>query len=394
MKILFVTARFPYPPIKGDKIISYQRLKYFSRKHEITLLSLADTNVLPKHLAAVKRYCKQIHIIPLCRAESIAHILLGCLSDTPLQVLFYKSQRFKLKLENLLKENKYDLVHTFMLRMAPYIASHKEFPKIIELIDSMELNMRKRVSLEKNFKRWLFGEEARRLSFYEKSTVEKFDYAIVVSEIDKKVIKADNIVVSPNGVDSETFYPMTSSKKEEHLIIFTGNMGYFPNEQAVLYFVNYIFPLIQNKHPNAKFWVVGCNPPRRIKKLEKVSNAIRVLGYVDSVADYINKATVSVCPMNSGSGMQNKILEALACGVPVVATSLAKGDIKLNENDGIFVSDTATSFADTVIDIMANTNLQNTIEKKAPQIIQKRYSWERSNFIVENIYSKLANVKE
>jgi polysaccharide biosynthesis protein PslH len=114
-----------------------------------------------------------------------------------------------------------------------------------------------------------------------------------------------------------------------------------------------------------------------------------VVGFVGSIADYINKAAVSVCPANSGSGIQNKILEALACGVPVVATSLAKGDIRLDENDGIFVSDTADSFADKVIEIMTDIHLQNAIKKRAPLAVQKNYSWEKSNITVENIYFKI-----
>jgi len=394
MKLLFITARFPYPPVKGDKAISYQRLKYFSQRHDITLLSLADTNVLPEHLAAVKKYCKQIHVVPLNRVESLAKVLVGSLSNTPLQVLYFRSQRLKRKLANLLRENKYDLVHTFMLRMAPYISSHKGFPKIIELIDSMELNMKRRASVEKHFKRWLFGEEARRLSFYEKTMVKKFDWAIVVSKIDKELIGQDNIAVSPLGVDTETFYPLRGTQKDRHLIIFSGNMGYSPNEKAVLYFTDEIFPLIQKRILKTKFWIVGGGATDVVKQLEKKNEAIRVLGFVDSMSDYINKAAVSVSPIQSGSGMQFKILEALACGVPVVATSLAKGNIELNESDGLIVSDDPVVFADRTVEIMTSSDLQMRIRAKSPQAIKMRYSWGRSNLIVENIYSQLLNKKD
>jgi sugar transferase (PEP-CTERM/EpsH1 system associated) len=391
MKLLFITARFPYPPVKGDKVIPYQRMKYFSQKHEITLLSLADTKIDQQHISIIRQYCKHIHLVPLRKIESFANILVKGLSDIPLQVLYFKSLGFKRKLENLLSENKYDLVHIFTLRMAPYVSAYKGCPKIIELIDSMELNMKRRASLEKNIKKWVFNLESRRLAVYEKMIIKNFDNAVVVSQIDKDMIKQDSIVVSPNGVDTETFHPISDDQKNPDLIIFTGNMGYFPNQQAVLCFANEIFPLIQQKRAGAKFWIVGCSPPKKIKMLERTNGAIKVLGFVGSITDYINKATVSVCPANSGSGIQNKILEALACGVPVVVTSLAKGDIRLDENDGIFVSDTADSFADKVIEIMTNTHLQNVIKKRAPLAVQKNYSWEKSNITVENIYSKLLN---
>jgi sugar transferase (PEP-CTERM/EpsH1 system associated) len=394
LKILFITARFPYPPIKGDKIIPYQRLKFFSKKHEITLLSLADTKADLKHLSAIQQYCKHIYVVPLRKMESFTNMLAKGLSRVPLQVLYFKSRRFKKNLEELLSKNKYDVVHTFMLRMAPYVSSYKGCPKIIELIDSMQLNMRRRASLGKNLKKWIFNEESRRLAAYEKNIVKKFDYGIVVSEVDKKQIGTDNIIVSHLGVDDKTFYPISNGQKDQDLIIFTGNMGYFPNQQAVLYFVNTIFPLIQKKHPMAKFWVVGCKPPKKIKLLEKANKSIRLFGFVDSMTDYINKASIAVCPMTVGSGMQFKILEALACGVPVVATSLAKGDIKLNENDGLFVADNVTLFADRVLEIMENKNLQKVIAIVAPQAIKDKYSWEDSNLIVENIYSSLVNGRE
>jgi polysaccharide biosynthesis protein PslH len=391
MKLLYITARFPYPPVKGDKLIPYQRLKYFSREHEITLLSFADTRIDQQHISVMRQYCKHIHIVKLNKIESYANILAKGLSNTPLQVLYFRSHGFKRKLENLLSEDKYDMVHTFMLRMGPYMAAYENCPKIIELIDSMELNMKRRASLEKNVKKWIFNLESRRVACYEKMIVKNFDDAIVVSQIDKETIRQDNIVVSPVGVDAETFYPQSDCRKLHDLIVFTGNMGYFPNQQAVLYFANEIFPLIQQRRAGAKFWVVGSNPPKKIKMLERANRAIRVLGFVESIADYINKAAVSVCPANSGSGIQNKILEALACGVPVVATPLAKGDIKLDENDGLFVSDSPASFADKVIEIITNTHLQNTIKKRAPQAIQNNYSWERSNLTVQNVYSKLLN---
>ncbi len=394
MKILFVTARFPYPPIKGDKIISYQRLKYFSHKHEISLLSFANRKVEPDHISAIQQYCKQIHIIPLCKAESLLNILLKGLSDVPLQILFYKSRCFKAKLEKLLRKHKYDLIHGFMLRIASYISDYNDCPKIIELIDSMELNMRRRASLEKTLKKWIFNKEAGRLSLYEKIIVKNFNYAMVVSEIDRKIIGQDNIVVNPLGIDTENFHSTKHKKKDPYLVIFTGNMGYFPNEHAVLYFVNNIFPLIQKRIPEVNFWVAGRGVSSTIKRLEKKNKAIKILGFVESIVDCINEASVSVCPMMAGSGMQFKILEALACGVPVVATSLAKGSIDLNEEHGLFVEDNEKMFAETVIKVLKNKSLQTVISKAGPAAITDKYSWERSNLIVENIYSKLVSKKD
>ncbi len=391
MKILFVTARFPFPIVKGDKTIPYYRLKHLSKKHEITLLSFSDSTIDKNHFDEVARYCREIYVVPLRKREAYLNLMFKGFSNTPLQVLYYRSKNFKSKLEELLRGEKYDLIHAFMLRIAPYISEYKGCPKIIELIDSMELNMRRRAFLERSFKKWIFMEEVKRLSNYEKVMVKKFDFAIVVSNIDKELIGEDNIVVNSNGVDTQIFYPKGIESRDENLIIFTGNMGYFPNEMAVLYFVENIFPLIQRKHQNAKFWIVGDGASNKIKRLEKSNNLIRVSGFVDSMADYINCAAVSVCPMKAGSGMQFKILEALACGVPVVTTSIGKGDINLEEEDGLFVADEPEKFADKVLEVLMNEDLQKNIAQKVPEVIKDKYSWESSNLIIEKIYSELIN---
>jgi len=387
MNLLFVTARFPYPPLKGDKIISYQRLKYFSKKHKITLLSFSDSNDDKNYIEKVSKYCQEIHIIPLKKSESYLNLIIkGLISNEPLQILYYQSKAFHKKLDELLKKNNYDLVHGFMLRISPYILGHTKCPKIIEFIDSMELNMYRQASLEKGFKKWLFREEAKRLALYEKKNASKFDYTIVVSEIDKNAIGGNNLKVAPLGVDTDVFKPKNIDK-EDGLIIFTGNMKYFPNERAAIYFSTYIFPLIKEKMPNVKFWIIVKGASRRVRRLE--NDSIKVLGFVDCMADYINRALVSVVSMESGSGMQFKILEAMACGVPVVATPMAKGDIKLNEDDGLFLADRPDIFADKVVNVMTDKNLQKSISQRAPQAIKDKYSWEASNLIIEDIYRRV-----
>ncbi|MBT9175394.1 MAG: Phosphatidyl-myo-inositol mannosyltransferase [candidate division WS2 bacterium] len=389
MKILFVTARFPYPLVKGDKIIPYYRLKHFSRKHEITLLSFSDKDEDINYLKEVSQFCKEVHLVPLKKKEVFLNLITCGLSNTPLQVLYYQSKAFKSKIETLLKDNKYDLIHVFMLRTAHYVSEYNDCPKIIEFIDSMELNMKRRASLERGIKKIVFQEETRRVAAYEKEIAMKFDFVIVVSDIDKKTIGSSNIHVVPLGVDTDFLTPQMNSNKDENLIVFTGNMGYFPNERAVLYFRNEIFPLIRKRHPNVEFWVIGGGVSNRVKRLE--NDSIKVLGFVNSMAEYINRASVSVAPMQSGSGMQSKILEALACGVPVVATTVAKGDIKLNEEEGLFVADEPNIFAERVVKILIDKNLQRSIAQKAPQAIKDKYSWETSNSGIEKIYSELIN---
>jgi len=390
VKILFVTARFPYPPLTGDKIIAYQRLKYLSEKHEITLLSFSDECVDNESVAQVAKCCKEICLVPLRKSQAYSNLMLHGFGKTPLQVLYYKSKYFRTKLDELLAENRYDLIHTFMLRVAPYVCGYERCAKIVELIDSMELNMLRRASSERGIRKMIFAEEAKRLSRYEANVAKQFDRAVVVSGVDAKTIGTGNAVVNPLGVDPNEFYPRFSEDKDPSLVIFTGNMRYFPNERAVLHFARDIFPPIQEALPDARFQVIGAGPSHRVRRLENENKAIRVLGFVNSMSDHINRASVSVCPMLAGSGMQFKILEALACGIPVVATSVAKGDIQVYEDDGLFIADEPAAFADRVVGIIEDEDLRTNIADKAPKAVERRYSWRRSNSAIDRIYSELS----
>jgi sugar transferase (PEP-CTERM/EpsH1 system associated) len=393
MRVLFLTARFPYPPLKGDKIVSYQRLKHLSRSHEITLLSFCDGTLTSRDLAEVGKFCRDVHTVPLRKTEMYSNLLRGGLGNTPFQVLYHQSRAFQRRLGELLTDGTFDLLHVFMLRIAPYVADYAGCPKLLELIDSMELNMERRASFERGIGRMLFQEETRRLVGYERRLAERFDRAVVVSDVDAQVIGARNLEVSPLGIDFQQFYPQRVADGADPLIVFTGNMAYFPNENAVLYFANDVFPRIQRRMPEARFRVVGGGPSPRLRRLEDANKAIRVVGFVDSMCEHINRAAVSVCPMLAGSGMQFKILEALACGVPVVATSVAKGDIRISEEEGLLIADDPVTFADKVVGIIENGRQEKNAALRAREILKRRYSWPQCNAVIDRIYAELSNRK-
>jgi sugar transferase (PEP-CTERM/EpsH1 system associated) len=389
MKILFITSRFPFPPIKGDKVVAYNRLKYFSRKHDITLLTFADASDM-QYVQEVSKYCKEIHCVPFSRLQAWTRLFLQGYKNVPMQVLYYQSREFRRTLDALLKFNAYDLIHVFLLRMAPYVSALTGCPKILELIDSMELNMEKRASLERGIKKWIFAEEARRLSRYERWMTGHYDHSVVVSGLDKRTISGARMEVVPNGVNTDEFYPAHVQRKDGDVVIFTGNMSYFPNETAVIYFADTIFPKIQAQRPGVQFRIVGGGASQKVRNLAKNNKAISVLGFVDSMADHINRVKVSVCPLIAGSpGMKLKILESLACGVPVVATSIGKGDSELGEEDGLYAADDPDKFAEKVLHLLSNNDDQNVISQKISNAVKNKYSWEASNLRIEKIYSEL-----
>lgn len=387
MRLLFVTLRIPFPLLRGDQVVPYQRLRILSRRHEITLLSLYEREDELAGLDSLRPFCKAIHTVRLPKWRSVVNVSLkGPFSSLPLQALYYRSNGFKKLIDELLAENSFDLIHAYMLRVAPYL-SNVAVPKILELIDSMQLNLERRVAMESIPKRWLFQEELRRIVHYEREIGEYFDQMIVVSEKDRVLIPSQKVTVIPLGVDTDLFKPNRKESKEP-VIVFSGNMGYTPNINAVRWFVEECFPFIQKEAPTVSLIIAGANPLKEVCDLAHC-NGITVTGFFKSMPEILAQASVAIAPMQSGSGMQFKILEAMACGLPVVTTTLGLGDIKARPREEICVADSAQEFAETVVALLKSPKTTDRIGRNACDFVMHHHSWENAASKVEEIYSKL-----
>jgi sugar transferase (PEP-CTERM/EpsH1 system associated) len=375
MKILFVTPRFPYPLLKGDQAVVYNRLRILSKYHEITLLTFYESEDELIGLSALRSFCKEIHIVKLDKLQSIINIAtLGISSNIPLQVAYYRSCEFKRKFDVLTQNNAFDIIHAFMLRMAPYLDACL-VPKVLELIDSMQLNLQRRIVLEPFFIQLLFREEFRRISKYEKNIGKVANYLVVVSENDKEFIDSNNVGVVQNGVDTAVFSPCIDKRKKSH-IVFSGNMGYAPNVHAVKWFVERCFPYIRQRYKQAVLIIAGGNLSAEIKKL-KGHDGIIVTGYVSSMPDILNQCSVAIAPMRSGSGMQNKILEAMACGLPIVTTTLGLGSIKATPGKDILIADDPEEFGENVLKLIKDNELAKKIGIQGSEFVKRNHSWEK-----------------
>jgi len=387
MKLLFITPRFPYPPFRGDQSVPYHRMRILSRKHEITLLTLYERDEDLNGIEPLRHFCRAIHSVKLPKWKSFRNMaLLGPLSRLPLQVLYYQSKEFKECLNSLLVGNQFDLVHAFMLRLAPFLRQIS-IPLVLDLIDSMQLNFKRRVDIAQAPKKWLFQEELRRLTYFEKDISNEFNRLIVVSNKDKEYIASANVDVVPLGIDTERFTPGKASV-EDPTIIFTGNMFYGPNVHAVKWFTENCFFRIQKKIPNVAFIIAGNGPPYDIRELGN-KPGITVTGFVESMPDMLKKATLAIAPMQSGSGMQFKILEAMSCGLPVVTNTLGLGDIKAMDKVELLLAETADDFVERVVECLTCKESAQKIGASAREFVLNQHSWEHTTDMVEKIYAQV-----
>ena len=232
---------------------------------------------------------------------------------------------------------------------------------------------------------WLFRLEAKRMAHYERELISSFDQQVVSSPLDKEAIgTCETLHVIPNGVNVEDF-PYTENGREDNLIVFTGRMGYFPNAEAALYFATRVFPLILRQVPDARFLIVGADPPRRVRQLARLPG-VEVTGYVPHIQDYLARATVTVAPMQGGTGIQNKVLEAMASGTPVVATPCALTGIEAQDGEHLLVAQDAKGLAEQVVRLLKDPALRCRLARSARRLVEEKYTWERSVAMLEEVY--------
>ncbi|HYO48300.1 MAG TPA: glycosyltransferase [Chloroflexia bacterium] len=390
MRICFVTPRFPYPPLKGDTLRVYHQLRALSREHRITLVSLAEEPVSECVYAEVAAMCERVEVVQLARARVLLNLGTGVLAREPLQVLYYHEPKFQERLEEILTSQDFDVVHATLIRMLPYVWSRSGPPVAVDLIDSLGLNLAARRKQVGGIKRMGYELEYRRVRRYESAVVRRFPALVVSSEADRRALGGrSNVKVRPNGVDLEQFAFQGAEGREPATLVFTGNMGYHPNEEAVVWMAGEVWPLLRARHPNVRLQIVGATPTDRVRALHDANNGIEVLGKVPEVTTYLHKATIAVCPMRSGSGIQNKVLEAMATGTPVVATSIANRGVQGHPDRDLLVADTAEAFAQAIANLLDNPPRRERLATSAQHFVAQRFQWLEHGRKLTEIYHQL-----
>jgi glycosyltransferase involved in cell wall biosynthesis len=353
MKILYINPLLPYPVLQGNQRTAINRFKELSKRHEITLIAFYhDKHDLANRIEQSKEYCKEVIPIYLPKWKAYWNIISRfAFSKLPLQVLYYYSK----ELENIVSKfdkNNFDIIHVNTLRTEVYFNDKPELPLLIDLHDSMILNIKRRLDKETGIAKLIYKIEHDRVKKYEENIVKQYPHIMVLAEQDKEILGNEKISVIPIGVDTDSFKndKILSNSKT---LIFSGNMSYTPNVDAIEWFILNCWEDVKKTVPSAKLVIAGTNPSNRLIPY-KQDSSINITGKVESIVDEINKAQIAITPMQIGSGMQNKVLEAMACGLPVITTTLGLGSIEANNNKNIIVADTPAEFTKQCIELLLN----------------------------------------
>jgi sugar transferase (PEP-CTERM/EpsH1 system associated) len=380
LKLLFIANRFPYPPFRGDKLKIYNLCKRLAVDHEIHLITFLEQKSDLQYLHELNPIFKQIHLIRLPKIQSLIHVALGLFQNIPLQVKYFRSRRFEKKLAIILANEKFDAIHVQHLRMAQYAIPYKEFYRILDMPDAFSLYWQRRKEVQRSvFSRFLDNIESKRVYNYEKYILNEFDLNLVCSKEDQIFLKEthhiDHIELLPNGVDTDQFKPKNHDYKLNQRLLFTGNMDYAPNVDAVVYFAEEVFPLIQKVHPNVSFTIAGQRPIDKVKELANIKG-IEVTGFIQDLSEMYNSASVVVAPLRFGAGTQNKVLEAMAMGIPVVCSNIGFAGLGIEDGEGAFMRIGAEYFAEQVVELLDSQTLREKTGRKGVEVIQTSFSWD------------------
>jgi sugar transferase (PEP-CTERM/EpsH1 system associated) len=400
VNILYIAHRIPYPPNKGEKIRAFHQIRHLSKNHTVHLVCMVDDPADLPHIKTLEQYCASVEAVYRYKSATLLLAPLALLTPKPLSVISFYRGHLARKIAQKLETEKFDGIFVSSSAMAEYVLQVSNIAKVIDFVDVDSEKWRLYAAHHSFPLSWIYQIEAKRLAKYEEKIAKLFDHSIFISAEEIRLfqqrVNDRPISVISNGVDLDYF---TFSKRElchavSPTIVFTGVMDYFPNIDAVRYFCQEIFPLVREAVPEVKFYIVGRNPTRHVKKLACRPNVI-VSGTVPDVRPYLAKATIAVAPFRIARGVQNKVLEAMATGLPIVGTSQAFKGIEATEHDGIRIADAPNRFAlEVSAFLLGDSALRQQCARQARRYVEKHHQWEDQGAKLENLLREQVRVCE
>ena len=376
----------------------FQLVKHLSKNHDTALLSMIESEDEKKFIPEMKKWCPKVetvlHTVPRSPLLRIVNTLF---KKIPFCVEQFYSPAFDAKLKEMLRDGQYDVVHMLSVNITGYLDTFGDTPGLFFPHDSVSMQFRRNAQKEPRLLRKLYlYAQSVKMKCYEKEVIHKAAKTVVVSDVDRKWISEflpDNTIsVIPGGVDPDMFKPMDTESKIP-TVIFRGVMEFIPNIDAALYFHREVMPLVLKEIPDLQFYIIGKNPPEEVQRIHDGKH-IFVTGLVDDLRPYMAQAAVHVCPMRSGSGMKNKVLEAWSMEKPVVATSLACDGIDLTPGKHLLTADTPAEFAKCVVELFKNPALRKQLGQAGKALAVEKYTWAYVATLFEKVYrDMIANRK-
>jgi len=401
MRILYLAHRIPYPPNKGDKIRSYHHVRHLAERHDVHLVAFVDEPQDADGAAAMREYCRTVTIVRLDKRWALLRGLWALLRGRSLSEGYFGSRRMRSAISRAASRCQFDVAWVFCSVMAQYLPLAKAVRSIVDVIDVDSEKWRQYAEHSRGPLRWAYSLECRRLRAFEGWIGHSVDHVLFVTQAEADLFRGfcrggAEVRVVANGVDTKYFAPAVGAPAEgSPTLLFTGALDYRPNVDAVLFFVRNVMPLIRRQVPEACLVAVGHRPSRRLLQQAKGANgALVVAGSVPDVRPYFRQARVYVAPLRLGRGVQNKVLEAMAMRVPVVATGLALEGLDVLVGRHALVAEDAAQFAEAVVSLLRDHDRCRQLADAASALVAQLYTWRTNLQLLDACLTTEAGIAE
>lgn len=391
MKILIVLPRFPYPLDKGDKLRAYNQIKELSKRNEVYLFCVSHEKVLPENVDKLRPFCKEIRIVRSPKLVNYKNVLRNFLATKSLQIGYWDSTKARKAYKEFEREVKPDVLYNQMVRTMVYVA-RSSYPKVMDFQDALSMNTERRMEHSRFLWHYILHFEFKMLRSTEYNSFKIFDALTIISDADSDAIphmRNEDIYITPNGVDFDYFHPLQREKKYD--IVFCGNMHYEPNVRAARFLAEQVMPLVWKQMPSARLLLAGAYPKKQVVGL--ANERVTVSGFVEDIRESYASAKILAAPMQTGSGLQNKLLEAMSMRIPCVTTTIANNSLHAAAGKEVLIGDTAEAFAEQVLLLLQDEQKRNDLAQQGFDFVHENFSWEKAGEKLESVLKSVVKSK-
>ena len=402
-KILWLSHFIPFPPKGGNLQRSYNLIRELSKEHDLTLLSFNQSSIVgtPQLLQDSKehfsQFCTVADVLPIptesSKFQKALLLLKGLLPWRTYTVSWLESKDFTIKLNALLAHKSFDIIHVDTISLAPYVSHLKNIKAVLNHHNIESAMMLRRAENESNlFKKIYFYQEGVKLQKLERRICNKFHLNITCSDLDSERLKAaagvTNCISIPNGVDLDYFQPMAGKIKPKSLV-FAGGMSWYPNLDAMNFFLKSVWPRLVKQIPDISLTIIGKNPPQWMSDMQKEYPNILVTGFVDDVRPYLAEAEIYICPIKDGGGTKLKVLDALAMGKALIADAIACEGIEVVNNKSVIFASTPAEYIEKIKYLLENPKINQELSRNGNQLIKDLYGFQSIGKKMSGIYNSM-----
>ena len=390
--LLFLVHRIPFPPNKGDKVRSFHLLEFLASRYRVHLGTFVDSPDDLVHVARLREYCASSKVAEIRPALARARSVVGLWTGEPLTLRYYRDRTLRRWVREVIGEQRIAKAVVFSSAMAPYVSGLPDLRVVVDFVDVDSDKWRQYADHTRPPLSWLYRVEGRRLQAAEADIARWARVCLLATQAEESLLQSfapwARSAVIPNGIDL-AYYEPVAAPAAQPVVMFTGAMDYLPNIDAVCHFCADILPRVRREIPETRFYIVGLNPSPDVLRLASMPG-VTVTGRVPDVRPYYARAAVCVAPLRIGRGIQNKVLQGMAMGLPLVASPLAARGLEAQPGRHLEVADDAAEFATRLVRLLKSPADRRALGRNGRAFVEANYGWERSLFNLERLLEEAA----